>query len=41
MGGNSETNVEVRSVNLKKRGIVSEQEDAGKRRFEDETCIVI
>ena len=39
MGGNSGSNLEIRSLNLKKKRIILEQEDAGKRRFEDESCM--
>jgi len=38
VGGNSGSNAEISSVKLKKRRIISEEKDAGKRRFEDETC---
>jgi hypothetical protein len=37
--GNSRSNAEIRSVKLKKIRIISEEKDAGKRRFEDETCM--
>jgi len=39
VGGNSGSNVEMRPLKSKKRRIISEQKDTGKRRFEDETCL--
>jgi hypothetical protein len=39
VGGISGSNAEIRSLKLKKRRIISEEIDAGKSRFEDETCM--